>query len=373
METQLQNLTKTTIGLYEPSKYRTLFGLVQRYSPSGQESQAVTWMMERMNALGYDKTFIDDAGNAIGIKGSGKKAIVLLGHIDTVPGEIPVRIENDYTGTNAPIIYGRGSVDAKGSLAAFIDAVSLVKPEKDYRLIVIGAVDEERDSVGARHIVKKFFPSYAIIGEPSHWDKITLGYKGSAWATVKTYQTMQHSASGEENACELAVNIWNKVKNWTVQFNQEHQRIFNQITPILGKMRSGVNSFKNWASIDIGVRLPTSLHPDAWYSQLQELANEAEVKPISYAIPAYKGEKNSPLVRAFLRSIRSSNGGPSFSVKSGTSDMNIVAPAWDCPIVAYGPGDSTLDHTPNEHISLQEYSIAVHVLEKVLNILMRND
>jgi len=356
MDAQLQHLLETTIGMYEPSKYRTLFGLVQRYSPSGRESQAVTWMVERMNALGYDKTFIDDAGNAIGIKGSGKKAIVLLGHIDTVPGEIPVRIENDFTGTNAPILYGRGSVDAKGSLAAFIDAISLVKPEKDYRLIVIGAVDEERDSVGARHIVNKFHPTYAIIGEPSHWDKITLGYKGSAWATVKINQTMQHSASGEENSCESAVNIWNKVKKWTAQFNQEHQRIFDQITPILGKMRSGDNDFENCASIDIGVRLPTSLHPDAWYSQLKELAKEAEVKPISCAIPAYKGEKNSPLVRAFLRGIRSFDGEPSFSVKSGTADMNIVAPVWNCPIVAYGPGDSTLDHTPNENISLQEYS-----------------
>jgi LysW-gamma-L-lysine carboxypeptidase len=46
--------------------------------------------------------------------------------------------------------------------------------------------------------------------------------------------------------------------------------------------------------------------------------------------------------------------------------MNIVGPAWGCPIVAYGPGDSSLDHTPNEHLELEELEHAVDVLAKVL-------
>ena len=54
-------------------------------------------------------------------------------------------------------------------------------------------------------------------------------------------------------------------------------------------------------------------------------------------------------------------------LKTGTSDMNVVAPIWKCPIVAYGPGDSSLDHTPNEHLQLDEYWKAVNVLEKTLN------
>jgi LysW-gamma-L-lysine carboxypeptidase len=46
--------------------------------------------------------------------------------------------------------------------------------------------------------------------------------------------------------------------------------------------------------------------------------------------------------------------------------MNVVAPAWGCPIVAYGPGDSALDHTPHEHLPLADYLRAVVVLEGVL-------
>ncbi len=47
--------------------------------------------------------------------------------------------------------------------------------------------------------------------------------------------------------------------------------------------------------------------------------------------------------------------------------MNIVAPIWDCPIVAYGPGDSSLDHTPEEHLDLDEYLRAIDVLADVLS------
>jgi LysW-gamma-L-lysine carboxypeptidase len=70
-----------------------------------------------------------------------------------------------------------------------------------------------------------------------------------------------------------------------------------------------------------------------------------------------------------LRSIRQAGGRPRFKLKTGTADMNIVGPAWGCPIVAYGPGDSSLDHTPGEHIEIVEFRKAVDVLVNALEIL----
>jgi LysW-gamma-L-lysine carboxypeptidase len=46
--------------------------------------------------------------------------------------------------------------------------------------------------------------------------------------------------------------------------------------------------------------------------------------------------------------------------------MNVVAPLWGTPILAYGPGDSALDHTPDEHILISEYLKAVDVLSHAL-------
>ena len=57
-------------------------------------------------------------------------------------------------------------------------------------------------------------------------------------------------------------------------------------------------------------------------------------------------------------------------LKTGTADMNIVGPVWNCPILAYGPGDSSLDHTPDEHILIPEYYQAVKVLEGVIRELI---
>jgi LysW-gamma-L-lysine carboxypeptidase len=84
--------------------------------------------------------------------------------------------------------------------------------------------------------------------------------------------------------------------------------------------------------------------------------------------PAFRSDRNNALVRSFLGAVRSiaPSAKPGFLVKSGTSDMNVVGPAWQCPILAYGPGDSSLDHTPHEHVALEEYWNAVLVLEQAL-------
>ena len=63
---------------------------------------------------------------------------------------------------------------------------------------------------------------------------------------------------------------------------------------------------------------------------------------------------------------------PRFVYKTGTADLNIVAPLWKCPMLVYGPGDSNLDHTPDEHISLEEYMKSVLVLREALEWLVRN-
>jgi len=82
--------------------------------------------------------------------------------------------------------------------------------------------------------------------------------------------------------------------------------------------------------------------------------------------PAFRSPRTTPLAGAFVRSIRNAGGQPSFLHKTGTADMNVVGPVWQCPIVAYGPGDSSLDHTPNEHVEVEEYFKAIDVLEGVL-------
>ncbi len=349
----------------ENELYATLIGLVSSYSPSGQENAAVEWLVERMRFLGYTQAFRDAAGNAVGTLGNGPRQLVLLGHIDTVPGEIPVRVEGN-------TLHGRGSVDAKAPLAAFVDAAARLGAREGWQVIVVGCVEEERDSDGARYAVENYHPDYAIVGEPSGWERITLGYKGSAWAEINLKQPIAHTASQSQSVCEAAFHLWQAIKDWTETNNVGRQRTFDKTLPTLRRFASGDDGFQEWASLRIGVRLPAALPPQDWYQELVYIIEQAlpgvnvMVTPAGYAIPAYQGEKNNVVVRAFLSAIRAVGGEPGFLFKSGTSDMNIVAPAWGCPVVAYGPGDSSLDHTPTEQLSLQEYSYAVQVLQQVL-------
>jgi len=345
------------------SEFDTLMGLVSQYSPSGSERAAVEWLVARMKSLSYDDAFIDEAGNAVGIMGKGPKQVVLLGHIDTVPGEIKVERDDDR-------LYGRGSVDAKGPLACFVDAVAKIGAREGWQFIVIGAVEEERDSEGARFVATRYKPDLAIVGEPNQWDRVALGYKGSAWANVIVQRGQAHTASREKTAAEAAIESWLKIKAYVDSFNAGKQKAFEKLLLTLRGMKSDSNDFEQWAQLDVGVRLPVDVTPDEWYTKLEEIVGDDNVERAGFAVPAWGGEKNTKLVRAFLSGIRSQGGEPRFVYKTGTTDLNIVAPVWKCPAVVYGPGDSSLDHTPNEHIHLYDYQQAVIVLTNVLGSLL---
>ena len=359
--------------------FDTLIGLVSQYSPSGQERSAVDWLVARMKSLGYDDAFVDEAGNAVGVMGKGTKQVVLLGHIDTVPGEIKVTLTpNPSPEGRGELLYGRGSVDAKGPLASFVDAVEKVGVKDGWQFVVIGAIEEERSSEGARFVATQYKPDFAVIGEPNQWDRVALGYKGSAWANVTSKRGQAHTASGEETAAEAAVEIWLKIKTYVDSFNADKPKVFDKLLLTLRGMDSDSNDFEQWARLKVGVRLPVEVSPEDWYEKLNEIISDSHlegdchltVEPIGFAIPAWRCEKNTQLVRAFLSGIRSQGGEPRFVYKTGTADLNIVAPIWKCPAVVYGPGDSALDHTSNEHINLEDYQKAVDVLSEALRKLV---
>ena len=91
---------------------RLLRDLVAIPSPSCQEAEASAYLADWMRSSGCKQAYVDEAGNAIGIIGSGPRELLLLGHIDTFAGFPAVR----QAGRK---LFGRGAVDAKGPLCAF--------------------------------------------------------------------------------------------------------------------------------------------------------------------------------------------------------------------------------------------------------------
>jgi LysW-gamma-L-lysine carboxypeptidase len=340
-----------------------LRGLVETRSLSGAEQAAVAYLVDQMRAMGMD-AHVDEAGNAVGVRQGASEVtreIVLLGHIDTVPGDVPVRAEDGR-------LYGRGTVDAKGPLAAFTVAAAQVDVLPRTRLVVIGAVEEEAaTSKGARYAATRYQPSMCIIGEPSGWDGVTLGYKGRLLIDYTLRRPMGHSAGEDGSVAGEAVTWWNALVAHVAGLNAGHERLFDQVLANLSDMCTESDGLTNTAHLSVGLRLPPEFDAEALEQTARQLAGDASLRCYGQE-KAYQSNRQTELARAFNRVLREMGTQPRFKLKTGTSDMNVVGPLWNCPVVAYGPGDSRLDHTPDEHVVIDEYQKAVEVLEKVLLI-----
>ena len=351
---------------------RLLEGLVRIPSPSGREGEASAWLVERMKVLGLEAR-VDEAGNAVGVRGSGKKEILLLGHIDTVPGEIPVRREGS-------LLHGRGTVDAKGPLCTFVTAVARAELPEDWRITVIGAVEEEAaTSKGARHVLasRSAPPDFLVVGEPSRWDRIALGYKGRLLLDLSLDAPLSHSAGKDLLPAEIGVLAWEKIRDWCLRWNETQgvRGAFAALDPSLRSFHTTPQGTHVLVKLEIGFRLPPGLEPEALKEDLVALMENLKGARPGFAFRgaerAVRLPKGGPLPASFLSAVRAHGGDPRFVVKTGTCDLNVLHPAWpDTPALVYGPGDSALDHTPDERIDLEEYVSSIRILRTALETLM---
>jgi LysW-gamma-L-lysine carboxypeptidase len=335
--------------------------LVDTPSVSGDEHAAVLLLVQRMTQLGY-RARIDEAGNAVGVLGSDDPdatEILLLGHIDTVPGRIPVRTEGGE-------LWGRGSVDAKGPLCAFTMAAASAQWPAGTRVVVIGATGEETPaSPGAAYVRDHYRPAACIIGEPSGWDRFAIGYKGRLLVHAEFSQDCGHTAGPVGSVAERAVSWHRRVVAHIQEWNLGREGVFDTIQPNLQRFNTASDGLADSARLTLGLRLPTWFGPTHAEEAIRAIAPRERLVFEGHA-HAHRGPRTGPLPAALSAAIGDLGGRPTATVKSGTSDMNTVAHAFACPIVAYGPGDSTLDHTPHERIELPEYLRAIDVLRSAI-------
>jgi [amino group carrier protein]-lysine/ornithine hydrolase len=358
-------IENTTSQQQAVSIAKLLRGLVEIPSPSRQEHDAVEWLCEQMESLGLTAQ-ADGAGNAIGLKGSGPVEIMMLGHIDTVPGLVPVE-ERDGA------LYGRGTVDAKGPLVTFVAATAQADLPEGVQVRVVGAVEEEvMSSRGAHWLIEHANrPDAVIIGEPSGWDAIVLGYKGSITFVYEIEQGMAHSAGKDDSAGQVAVDFWNRVTSWCAGVNGDLEPGFKTVDGTLNAFNTDTDGLTQRAEVRGNLRLPPGLTPDEAIDSVRKLVGPGSID-FTVNAPAYRCEKRTSLVSAFNAAIRQSGATPRTKVKTGTSDMNLVGPVWNCPMLAYGPGDSQLDHTPNEHVVIEDLERATQILTSVLERVSRS-
>lgn len=348
--------------------------MLEVYSPSGREEQVARLIIDEMRSLGFRNVRMNSAGNVYGEIGSGFPSILLCGHMDTVPGKIPVKLKGDR-------LYGRGAVDAKSPLAAMIWAAASLKPDIQRlgRIIVAGVVEEERNARGIRQLLHEDFDvKCAIFGEPSGLKNITFAYRGRIYMRMICKTRTGHVGAQHmfRNAIEEAFDLWGCIKN-ACQKYQSPYGIFYSLTPSLIRIssRRSTGGIPDRCLLEIDLRTPPKIRSAEAIRLANSIIEGFEAKNDSVSISLrvkdivepFVAKRDTFLMKALSESIREVTGEQAkFLRKTGTGDMNIFGTNRKIPVATYGPGDSSLSHTICEYIKIPEYLKSIEVYKRTV-------
>jgi [amino group carrier protein]-lysine/ornithine hydrolase len=329
---------------------RMIYEMVQIPSVTGDEQRLADYLITEMRKLGFTG-YKDGVGNAIGEIGVKREGptIMLLGHMDTVPGQLPVVLDGDN-------LRGRGAVDAKGPLATMIWAAARAADRIKGRIVVVGAVGEEGTSPGARQLISAGRPDAVVIGEPSGATSVVLGYKGLMRISLDVTRKAMHTTAPAEKAVEVAAEFWHDVQDH-INVKWAEMPPFERPSAALVGLQGDLST----ARASIWCRTPIGFDGPGFLSWLKSRSG-GDSLTIHEEVPAVRSRRVDPVVQSLSAAIRDQGAAAKLKLKLGTSDMNVVGPAWSVPIAAYGPGDSRLCHSDDENISLTEYQTAIDVL-----------
>jgi LysW-gamma-L-lysine carboxypeptidase len=362
--------------LTERFAIKTLEKALKIYTPSLREKSLAEFLVDKCDDLGFNDIHTDEVGNVIATKGSGSPKILFCGHMDTVPGRIRVRKEDDY-------LFGRGSSDAKGPLIAMLFAAASAQ-ENGGTVMFVGAVDEEGNATGIKNLVKnKPNVDYAIFGEPSGIKQVTIAYKGRIAINLKINVKNSAHASAPwlaKNAIEESALFTREIKR-SLEADQEVKNKGMQLTATITEIKGGLshNVTPQECNSTLDIRIPVDMNCNMVEEKISKVVNEiAEKQKVEafYSIidetEPFEANHNSSLVRSLTLSVLDvEKKRPMLIRKTGTGDMNVIGNQLKIPVVTFGPGDPHAAHTIDEKISITEYLRGIEILKRTIEHLKR--
>jgi acetylornithine deacetylase len=315
--------------------------LVDIESISGNESAVGNYLYGELCRIGYQTRRIPVEENRFDVYATSPEQpnpeVVFSTHMDTVPPFIP-------SSEDAARIYGRGSCDAKGIIAAQVAASERLRREGIYvgLLFVVG---EERDSLGAK-IANEYAANdpahrckYLVNGEPTE-NRIALASKGTLRAEVTASGQMAHSAYPElgDSAIDKLIAVLTRLRAMPLPSDGE----IGACTLNIGLIEGGraPNVIPDYAHADLLYRL-IGPSRDLRRQILETAGDQAEV--------------TFPLELSFLR-LRTVNGLPTM-IAAFTTDIPALT-NWGQPLLI-GPGSIHVAHTDGEFIDKQQLAEAI--------------
>lgn len=378
--------------------------LVQQKSYSGEESGVVSVLSDNMKKMGFDEVTVDKYGNIIGcIKGKrpGKK-ILFDGHIDTVP--VTEETEWIHPPFAAEIhdgkIYGRGTSDMKGAVAAMTcAAASYAKDtEKDFagEIYVAGVVHEECfEGVAAREISKNVRPDYVVIGEASELN-LKIGQRGRAEIVVETFGKPCHSANPEKgiNAVYKMAKVIEAIRTLTPTHHPVLGDGILELTDIKSAPYPGASVVPEYCRATYDRRLLVGETKESVLAPINGLlekmmAEDPQLKvKASYALgkekchtgneiegerffPGWLYDKDDEFVQDVYKKLQEKGFAPVITQYNFCTNGSHYAGEAGIQTFGLGPSKENLAHTLNEYIELDQLTKVTECYYGVMEALLK--
>lgn len=379
--------------------------LIQQKSYSGHEDGAVSLMKRAFQELGYDETIVDGYGNVLGrIRGKRPGKVLLLdGHIDTVP------VSDESKWTHAPYggelvdgkIYGRGTSDMKGAVAAMIAAAGFFAADtgRDFggEIVVSGVVHEECfEGIAARKISERVKPDCVVIGESSELN-LKRGQRGRAEIVVETFGKPAHSAnpSAGINAVYKMAELIAEMRKLPAPVHPILGKGIMELTDIKSSPYPGASVVPDHCRATYDRRLLVAETRDSVLRPIRELMEAMRQRDPRFSAEArfavdvqkcYTGEEiggerffpgwvfaeDDEFVQTALAGLRAAGLNPEITQYSFCTNGSHYAGEAGIRTIGFGPSRENLAHTIDEYIEVEQllkaakgyYGILQAVLKK---------
>jgi putative selenium metabolism hydrolase len=371
--------------------------LIRIPSLSGEELPVVARIVAEMRSLGFDAVMTDANGSAIGIVNGAQPGPTLLldAHCDTVgiaPGS--TWTYDPFAATlKDGFIYGRGSADMKGALAAMIYAASAVDRSKLAGRVAVSAtvLEEVMEGISLETVIAVVKPNFVVIGEATELN-LNRGGRGRAEIHLETIGKPAHSSSPHlgVNAVHQMIKLIAAVESVPLDDHPLLGPALLALTDMISDPYPGYSVIPSRCRVTYDRR---TLPGETAASVLSAIKAQPGAQGIRYTatiaagehraytgavlaapkfFPAWVFAEEHPFVQAALAGLRESGLDPQISAYRFCTNGASSAGVLGVPTVGFGPAAEGDAHVVDERLAIAELIAAAQgyrgIVEAVLKM-----
>jgi succinyl-diaminopimelate desuccinylase len=348
-------------------------------NPPGNERACAQELQTLLAAAGFETSLTDmgeGRANLIAYLGDGSGApLGFTGHLDTVPLGAQDWQHDPFAGIiEDGRLYGRGTTDMKGGVAAFV--VACLKEADILRngpgVVLLITAGEETGSDGAKAMVAQgvpHVPGALVVAEPTS-NRPLAGHKGALWLRVITEGKTAHGSMPEQgvNAVVAAARVIQKLVAFDFQIPPHPD--MGAPTLNIGTISGGLNlnSVPDRAEIGVDIRsVSGQKHEDLRTALSALLGSDGRIEPI-IDLPSVWTDPEHPWLGQVCKTVAKVTGDTHTpGCVSYFTDASIFTPAFDTvPTVVLGPGEPTVAHMTDEYCEVKKLQDSVGIYAELI-------